>query len=223
MYRFRLSSDQVQLELVGNGSASRLPFQVVGPITEVAFLEELITDQFGGLTANPRQLFQFLTDDPWVRQFFKSPQLIEGDLNTEPGISTSFSGRTLGEKLVTAGVLLPEELDRLLDDYRPFASTQRFGEFLRLNLQIPAGILDLLLNPGQAGLEGFNEKRLGERLMEIGTITQAQLDEALSEQSRSRMRIGEVLASKGWISPVMARFFSLARVNEHGEIDYNPG
>ena len=30
MYRFRLSSEQVQLELVANGNSSRLPFQVIG-------------------------------------------------------------------------------------------------------------------------------------------------------------------------------------------------
>ena len=78
MYRFRLSSDQVQLELVANGRSERLPFQVIGPTTEVAFLEELIDEQFGGLTANPGQLFQFLGEDPWVQQFFQPPLLLEG-------------------------------------------------------------------------------------------------------------------------------------------------
>jgi len=223
MYRFRLGSDQVQLELVANGQAERLPFQVIGPTTEVAFLEELIEEQFGSLSANPRQLFQFLGDDPWVSQFFQAPQLLEGDLEASatPRADGSFSSQTLGNKLVQAGVLDIEELEQLLEDYRPFAETQRFGEFLRLNLQVPPQILDLLLNPALLNQQGFNEKRLGERLLELGTISQEQLDEALAEQSRSKGRIGEILASKGYISETMARFFSMAKVNERGEIDYS--
>ena len=225
MYRFRLSSDQVQLELVANGLAERLPFQVIGPTTEVAFLEELIEEQFGSLTANPRELYGFLGDDPWIKQFFQAPQLIEGDLaaSSEPAGDASFHRQTLGNKLVQAGVLEIEELEQMLEDYRPFAETQRFGEFLRLNLQVPPQILDLLLNPALLNEQGFNEKRLGERLLELGTISQEQLDEALAEQSKTRGRIGEILAQKGYISATMARFFSMAKVNEKGEIDYAAG
>jgi len=223
MYRFRLSSEQVQLELVANGRAERLPFQVIGPTTEVAFLEELIEEQFGSLNANPKALFAFLASDPWIQQFFQPPQLLEGDL--EASIATdadaSFHRQTLGNKLVQAGVLEIEELEQMLEDYRPFAETQRFGEFLRLNLQVPPQILDLLLNPALLNEQGFNEKRLGERLLELGTISQEQLDEALAEQARTKGRIGEILAAKGYISTTMARFFSMAKVNERGEIDYS--
>lgn len=63
---------------------------------------------------------------------------------------TSFKRQTLGNKLVQAGVLDIEELEQLLEDYRPFAETQRFGEFLRLNLQVPPQMLDLLLKIGRA-------------------------------------------------------------------------
>lgn len=222
MYRFRLSSEHVQLELVANGMAECLPFQLIGPTSEVAFVEELIEEQFGSLSANPRQLFLFLGEDPWVTRFFQQPQLLEGDLeaSSKPPGNESFSRQTLGNKLVQAGVLEVAELEQLLEDYRPFAETQRFGEFLRLNLQIPHQILDLLLNPALLTEQGFNEKRLGERLLEVGTISQAQLDEALAEQSSSKGRIGEILSAKGYISETMARFFSLARVNERGEIDY---
>lgn len=224
MYRFRLSSDHVQVELVANGQSHRLPFQIVGPSTEVAFLEELIEERFGSLSVNPAELFGFLEQDSWIKDFFQPPQLLEGDLSASMGQQTttsgSFNSQTLGNKLVQAGVLDMEELEQLLEDYRPFAETQRFGEFLRLNLQVPPQILDLLLNPALLNEQGFNEKRLGERLLELGTITQDQLDEALAEQSRNRGRIGEILAQKGYISATMARFFSLAKVNQQGEIDY---
>ncbi|MEY4802889.1 MAG: hypothetical protein RLZZ274_1620, partial [Cyanobacteriota bacterium] len=95
---------------------------------------------------------------------------------------TSFKRQTLGNKLIQAGVLDIEELEQLLEDYRPFAETQRFGEFLRLNLQVPPQMLDLLLNPALFDEQGFNEKRLGERLVEMGCITPEQLDQALDLQ-----------------------------------------
>jgi len=223
MYRFRLSSEQVQLELVANGNSARLPFQVIGPTTEVAFLEELIEESLGSLTLNPRELFGFLGSDPWVKEAFQAPQVVEGDLNAAASTDTSFQRQTLGNKLVQAGVLDIEELEQLLEDYRPFAETQRFGEFLRLNLQVPPQMLDLLLNPALFDEQGFNEKRLGERLVEMGCITSEQLDQALDLQRSKGGRVGELLAELGLISPTTARFFSLAKVNEKGQIDYQAG
>ena len=223
MYRFRLSSEQVQLELVANGNSARLPFQVIGPTTEVAFLEELIEESLGSLTLNPRELFGFLGSDPWVKEAFQAPQVVEGDLNAAASTDTSFQRQTLGNKLVQAGVLDIEELEQLLEDYRPFAETQRFGEFLRLNLQVRPQMLDLLLNPTLFDEQGFNEKRLGERLVEMGCITSEQLDQALDLQRSKGGRVGELLAELGLISSTTARFFSLAKVNEKGQIDYQAG
>ena len=223
MYRFRLSSEQVQLELVANGNSARLPFQVIGPTTEVAFLEELIEESLGSLTLNPRELFGFLGSDPWIKEAFQAPQVVEGDLNAAASTDTSFQHQTLGNKLVQAGVLDIEELEQLLEDYRPFAETQRFGEFLRLNLQVRPQMLDLLLNPALFDEQGFNEKRLGERLVETGCITSEQLDQALDLQRSKGGRVGELLAELGFISPTTARFFSLAKVNEKGQIDYQAG
>ncbi|CAK6694567.1 hypothetical protein OGCDGJMD_01660 [Cyanobium usitatum str. Tous] len=223
MYRFRLSSEQVQLELVANGNSARLPFQVIGPTTEVAFLEELIEESLGSLTLNPRELFGFLGSDPWVIEAFQAPLVVEGDLNAAASTDTSFKRQTLGNKLVQAGVLDIEELEQLLEEYRPFAETQRFGEFLRLNLQVPPQMLDLLLNPALFDEQGFNEKRLGERLVETGCITSEQLDQALDLQRSKGGRVGELLAELGFISPTTARFFSLAKVNEKGQIDYQAG
>ena len=101
MYRFRLNSDQVQLELVANGQAQRLPFQVLGPTTEVAFLEELIDERFGGLTVNPAQLFSFLSNDPWVQNYFQSPDLVEGRLQQDHHAnqaSDTFNSQPLGRQ-----------------------------------------------------------------------------------------------------------------------------
>lgn len=223
MYRFRLSAPQVQLELVANGLGNRLPFLVVGPNTEVAYLEELLEQEFGSLTLNPAELFRFLGDNSWVSDYFQPPELLEGNLEASPvPADGSFASQPLGNKLVQAGMLELDELDELLAAYRPFAETQRFGEFLRLNMQVPPQVLDLLLNPALMGDKGFNEKRLGERLVDLGCINEQQLQAALNEQQRSGARIGEVLARQGLISETMARFFASAMVNEKGQIDYVP-
>jgi hypothetical protein len=224
MYRFRLSSDQVQLEVIGNGRSHRLPFQVIGPTTEVAFLEELIEESLGSLTLNPAELFGFLSQDPWVHSFFKGPELIEGDLQAVPPttLNGNFHHLNLGNKLVHAGVLELEELETLLEDYRPFAASQRFGEFLRLNMRVPPQVLELLLNPGLFDSQGFNEQRLGEKLVELGCISPEQLQHALhSQRERGQVRIGEILAEQGAISSTMARFFSEARITASGEIEYH--
>jgi hypothetical protein len=224
MYRFRLSSEQVQLELIGNGRSHRLPFQVIGPTTEVAFLEELIEESLGSLTLNPAELFGFLRQDPWVHEFFQGPELIEGDLQAAAPttLNGNFHHLNLGNKLVHAGVLELEELDTLLEEYRPFANSQRFGEFLRLNMRVPPQVLELLLNPGLFDGQGYNEKRLGQKLVELGCISPAQLQQALHiQRERGSGRIGEILAEQGAISSTMARFFAEARITAAGEIEYH--
>lgn len=76
------------------------------------------------------------------------------------------------------------------------------------------------LNPGLCDERGFNEKRLGERLVKTGCITPEQLDQALNLQRSKGGRGGELLAELGLISPTPARFFSLAKVNKKGQIGY---
>jgi hypothetical protein len=223
MYQFRLGSDQFQVELVANGNSSRLPFQVIGPTTEVAFLEELIEESLGSLTLNPRELFEFLDSDPWVKGAFQAPQVVEGDLNAAARTDTSFERQNLGNKLVQAGILEIEELEQVLEDYRAFAETQRFSEFLRLTLHVPPQVLELLLNPALFGEQGFNEKQLGERLVMMSLITIEQLDQVLSLQCSEGGPLGELMAERGFISPTTARFFSLAKINEQGQIDYQSG
>lgn len=224
MYRFRLSSSEAQLEFVANGSGAELPFMVVGPSTETAYLEELLEQQFGSLTLNPTELFRFLSDSPWIRDFFQQPELIDGDLEAAaaPAIAAGFKQQPLGQKLVTSGLLDLEELEELLAAYRPYAQTQRFGEFLKLNLQVPPALLDFLLYPDMYGEQGFNDQRLGERLVNLGCLSQEQLDQALQVHQQSGRRIGEVLAEQGLISETMARFFSRAKVNDSGQVDYAP-
>ncbi len=41
---------------------------------------------------------------------------------------------------------------------------------------------------------------LGQLLLEKGLITEAQLEEALADQRRSGLRLGEILVGRGWLS-----------------------
>lgn len=222
MQRFRLVADQVQVELVSHGSGDQQPFQVLGSSSEVAFLEELMKEEFGSLNVNPAALFSFLKTDHWVQEHFNTTLLLEGELQASEGPARSFDSLPLGTKLVRTGVLQLKELDELLEQYRPFAASQRFGEFLRLNQSVSPAVLDLLLNPSLFDQGGFNQKRLGERLLEMGCITEQQLRDALAQQQLNGARIGQILARQGLISEEMALFFAEAQITPGGQIEFCP-
>ncbi|HAA29256.1 MAG TPA: hypothetical protein DCE56_18085 [Cyanobacteria bacterium UBA8553] len=44
-----------------------------------------------------------------------------------------------------------------------------------------------------------DDKRLGHYLVEAGLLTQVQIEAALSEQKESGIRLGEMIAKKGWL------------------------
>ena len=224
MFRFRLPTGRSQVELIANGNAQRLPFHVIGPATEVAFVEELVEQEFGSLKVEPAKLFGFLQTDPWIQESFQDPQLIEGNLAPaspqERDSDETFQEQPLGQKLVSAGVLKLEELEQLLLDYQPFANSQRFGEFLRLNLKVSEPMLELLMNPALYAERGFNDQRLGERLRELNLVSEKVLNQALAEQQVKGGRLGEILARDGVISEQMARFFAEAHLAQSGTIEF---
>ena len=96
---------------------------------------------------------------------------------------------------------------------------EKSGEFLRLNLAVSSEIMKFLLDPLPLFEDGFNEKRLGERLVELGLITNSMLDHALELQSSSGIRLGEILQDISNLSPEAADFFSKVRVAENGEFN----
>ena len=209
------------MDLVANEIAPNASFQVLGPNTEVAFVEELICQEFGSLKVSPSQLFEFLKNDSWVRDFFGPVALIRGDLNCDIVSSKSkrFEDQPLGLKLVRAGILTQNELENLLVEYQPFSQQQRFGEFLRLNLSVSSKVMEFLLNPLLSLNDGFNEKRLGERLVELGLIESSTLKKALELQKYSGKRLGEILEDLGVLSTAAAKFFSDVRISPGGKLD----
>ena len=220
MIQLRLPTESHHVDLVANETAACVSFQVLGPSTEVAFVEELIYQEFGSLKVSPIKLFDFLKKDSWVNNFFAPVVLLRGDLNftSGPASNKRFEDQPLGVKLVKAGILTQNELDKLLDDYQPFSQQQRFGEFLRLNLSVSSKVMEFLLDPVSSLEDGFNEKRLGERLVELGLIQHRKLDEALERQSTTGQRLGEILQEDGALSPEAAKFFSCVHIDENGSL-----
>jgi type IV pilus assembly protein PilB len=43
--------------------------------------------------------------------------------------------------------------------------------------------------------------KLGEILLYAGKITQDQLDEAMKDQKKSQLKLGEIIVDKGWLKP----------------------
>ena len=137
----------------------------------------------------------------------------------DPSKTERFEKQPLGLKLVRAGILTQHELDKLLVDYQPFSQQQRFGEFLRLNLSVPPKVMEFLLNPLSSFEDGFNEKRLGERLIELGLIDSATLKKALELQKDTGKRLGQILKDLDVLSPDAANFFSDVRISAGGKLD----
>lgn len=221
MIQLRLPIDSHYVDLIASDTAPIVTFQLLGPCTEVAYLEELIIEHFGSLKVAPSKLFDFLKRDSWVRDSFGPVVLLKGDLNFtfDPNKVNRFEDQPLGLKLVQAGILTQNELDKLLIDYQPFSLQQRFGEFLRLNLSVPPKVMEFLLNPLSSFDDGFNEKRLGERLVELGLIQQWRLDDALKRQESSGQRLGEILEQDGCLSQEAAQFFSNVQIDQDGAIN----
>ena len=221
MIHLRLLTNSHHVDLVANELAANVSFQVLGPNTEAAFVEELICQEFGSLKVSPIKLFEFLKADLWVRDFFGPVVLLSGDLNAnfDSSQNNRFEDQPLGLKLVKAGILTQNELDKLLVDYQPFSQQQRFGEFLRLNLSVSSKIMEFLLNPLSSLDDGFNEKRLGERLVELGLIESSMLKKALELQNYSGKRLGEILEDLGALSTEAANFFSDVRISAGGKLD----
>ena len=175
-----LKSDVTRVEVVGRGHSFPLNFSIIAPFTESSFIEELIIQEFGTTRLDPNQLYSFLSTDSLVQSKFEGPELIAGSLSDDHQQNQfiDFNSQALGRKLVLCGLLSDQDLDNLLERFQPFSNTQRFGEFLRLNLNIPFQILDFFLSRGLSNLD-FNKLKLGERLVSLGLVSQSSIDQAL--------------------------------------------
>ena len=213
-----LKSDVTQIELIGQGHKFPLNFSIVAPDSEASFIEELIIQEFGTTRLNPNNLYTFLTSSSLVQSKFDGPILISGSLskNKDSIESGNFNSQPLGRKLVLCGLLSEEELNVLLDEFQPFSYTQRFGEFLKLNLNIPFQVLDFFLSNNPSNLD-FNSLRLGERLVSLGLVSESTMEGALEFQCVNGGRIGDILVSQDGVNPKLTDFFAGLKLTESGK------
>jgi len=102
--------------------------------------------------------------------------------------------RPLGQKLVEAGVLTREMLDKLQREQR--RRFRRLGDvFVDKGWITRAQLAQAVL---QAAREG---RYIGDCVIERGWITRAQLDEALQEQRASNRHLGEMLLERQLVTP----------------------
>ena len=215
-----LSNDQTRVEFVGHGENPPLFFSVIGPFCEAAFFEETLEHQFSSLRIHPHALFDFLLNDSFIQSKFKGPEwLIEYKENSEDIDNSEFYRKNLGQKLLTAGIIDISQLDALLDEFQYYSQSQRFGEFLKLKLDIPYQVLDFFLNTPSLPVADFNGSKLGARLVQMGLVSDNILQEALAYQANyPTKRLGDILVEKEAINPSLADFFSSVKINQSGEI-----
>lgn len=215
-----LTNDHTKIEFVGHGEAPPLFFNVIAPFCEAAFFEETLEQQFSTFRIHPNALFDFLLNDTFVQSKFIGPEwLIAYKENPEPRDNIDFHRKNLGQKLLTAGILDPSQLNSLLDEFQYYSQSQRFGEFLKLKLDIPYQVLDLFLSTPSLPVEEFNGLKLGSRLVKMGLVSENILAEALAYQSNNpSKRLGDILVEKKAINPNLADFFSTIKINKSGQI-----
>lgn len=215
-----LSNDQTRVEFLGHGENPPLFFSVIAPFCEAAFFEETLEQQFSSFRIHPYELFDFLLNDPFIQSRFKGPEwLIEYKESSESVDNSDFYRKNLGQKLLTAGIIDSSHLNALLDEFQYYSQSQRFGEFLKLKLDIPYQVLDLFLNTPSLPVEEFNGLKLGARLVRMGLVSKSILEEALAYQSNHpTKRLGDILVEKEAINPNLADFFSSIKINQTGEI-----
>ena len=112
----------------------------------------------------------------------------------------------IGQRLVTAGVLEPHQVDLALR-LQPTLNC-RLGEVLQLQGRLSSTTLEFFLNlPSQLNRQ-FLDLRLGERLQQVGLVTGSELDRALQCQRWLPRVVGRILSFNEVISPRTADYFA---------------
>ena len=130
----------------------------------------------------------------------------------------------LGEELIRQDIITREDFARAREREKE-SGIPWYRQMLQLKM-IPFGVMEDVLryefHPfGKTTKE--EHQSLGRALVEVGAITEAQLNDALAEQKRNGRLLGNILMDRGWITP-RAKALALSKQYgmEFGELDKNP-
>lgn len=129
---------------------------------------------------------------------------IQSDLASLEDAVRSAAGvrRYLGELLVKAGRITPEELEEALSEQR--RTGEKLGEILVRRGSVTAAQLDAVLafQKCQGGEAPSSARlRLGEILVATGKITREQLEDVLARQRLTKRNLGDLLVGSGAVEP----------------------
>lgn len=113
----------------------------------------------------------------------------------------------IGQRLEAAGLLSSGQIEVTLRDQQ-HGTNLLFGEILLLRSWIQEQTLAFFLNLDKASSTAFQQLPLGQRLKTAGLVTDWDIERALADQRRARIKLGQVLVSQGVISQQTADFFA---------------
>jgi hypothetical protein len=138
---------------------------------------------------------------PEVRQCLEQSNLEMGNTT----VSTAYCRPKIGQMLVASGLLTLQELDAVLEIQRNTKTEHiPLGELMVAAGYITQAQLDYYLRMQKLfKLPSDHPERWGQRLIELGLVTEDQLKVALIEQQTTGCTLREALICRGYLTPEM--------------------
>lgn len=191
--------------------------ECAGQVATCDAARTLIRSARGDSLLDERELRQLWETDPICHHWFRiddihqSPQLLVQPHTLQPPATEAIAmsqlvNAPIGQRLVTAGLLEPHQVDVALLLQPSFNC--RLGEMLQLQGQITPTTLEFFLNLPARLTRQFLDLRLGERLQQVGLVTPGELERALHCQRWLPRVVGRMLSFNEVISPRTADYFA---------------
>jgi len=130
----------------------------------------------------------------------------------------------IGSHLFEAGLLTSEQLEVALAEQEATASI-RLDEVIKNRGWVKERTIQFMLDKvvkNPANGQKLGTSLLGTYLVEADLITQAQVDQALQEQTSTKKRLGEILVNHGWVTPqtieYLMKYISMSETSTEPEV-----
>lgn len=184
------------------GSLQSPPGSSNGPASHLAVARERLSQAYESL------------QDPQIRKAYESwphrPEMKAEAAGALPAGEEAYCRPKLGQLLVASGLITLEELDAALEIQKhTHHSHIPLGELLVAASYLTEQQLDYYLRMQTLmTLPADHPQRWGQRLVELGLVTEDQLKVALIEQKTTGSTLRQALINRGWLtSEVLDRIF----------------